>query len=500
MNVLELLKEQVEKNPGRIALIHEDKVCTYGAFWNDVLETAAYLKSKGVGEGDRVLVFVPMSLGFYRLVAALFYIGAVAVVIEDFSNKERFENSVRKSGATIMVSGFKAKWFLKYHSKVIRNIPNKIGLGKIREGLDQLDLFKAKKESPALMTFTTGSTGMPKAVVRTHGLLLEQFNALSNTLGPKEGQVGMVTLPIVVLLQLASGSTTLIETTKPSGNMDVVIRNLLKYNAERIIASPKILLEISKEIVRRALKHCKVKEIITGGGPVYRNTAREIQRAFPEADKKVVYGSTEAEPISEVDMQVILFQENLLEGLPAGEVCEEAEVKIIRISNESYFNTDVSAIELPEGEVGEILVAGSHVNKSYLNGELAVRKNKMYCNNKVWHRTGDAGKLVNGKLYLFGRCERIIHVGNKTVFPFAIEAKLKSVPGIKEAAFIKVDNELILVLETVKKEVEPRVLHGIPFHRIWYTKIPVDKRHATKVDYSTLEKEYRNQMKMVPME
>src|SRR5207247_8700736 len=65
-------------------------------------------------------------------------------------------------------------------------------------------------DTPAIVTFTSGSTGEPKAVVRTHGFLIAQHRALVESLGLAPGEVDLTTLPVFLLANLASGVTSVI--------------------------------------------------------------------------------------------------------------------------------------------------------------------------------------------------------------------------------------------------------------------------------------------------
>jgi olefin beta-lactone synthetase len=77
-NVVDLFFDATTRNPEREAVITEETVITYGELAEKVIKTAAYFQQKGLRKGDRVLVFVPMSIDLYRIVLALFRIGATA--------------------------------------------------------------------------------------------------------------------------------------------------------------------------------------------------------------------------------------------------------------------------------------------------------------------------------------------------------------------------------------------------------------------------------------
>ena len=83
-NISQLFFTAAEKYPQRIAIIYKNKEITFGQLSDEVQRTAAYFTQKGIRKGDRVLVFVPMSINLYRIVLALFSMGTTAVFLDDW--------------------------------------------------------------------------------------------------------------------------------------------------------------------------------------------------------------------------------------------------------------------------------------------------------------------------------------------------------------------------------------------------------------------------------
>src|SRR5262249_4573411 len=109
---------------------------------------------------------------------------------------------------------------LRLFSPAVRRIPVKFVVGWWLPGAvpwsraDRLppreEIHPCPPETPALLTFTSGSTGQPKAAVRTHGFLLAQHRVLEKSLRLAPGEIDLTTMPIVLLANLASGVTSLI--------------------------------------------------------------------------------------------------------------------------------------------------------------------------------------------------------------------------------------------------------------------------------------------------
>ena len=88
MNISELFISAAKSYPNKIAIIDPKGSITYSDLEKEVQKTAAYFQKKGIKRIDRVLVFVPMGIDLYRIVLALFYIGATAVFLDEWVNKK----------------------------------------------------------------------------------------------------------------------------------------------------------------------------------------------------------------------------------------------------------------------------------------------------------------------------------------------------------------------------------------------------------------------------
>ena len=85
-NIVEILFENAEKFPEKVAIIHKNEKITYGNLAKDVKNYAQYFLYKGIGKGDNVLIFVPMTIELYKILSAIFYIGATAVFVDAWAD------------------------------------------------------------------------------------------------------------------------------------------------------------------------------------------------------------------------------------------------------------------------------------------------------------------------------------------------------------------------------------------------------------------------------
>lgn len=501
-NIAGLFYEAASKYPDNIAIIHNAKKISYRDLEKDILKTATYFKAKGIGKGDRVLIFIPMSIDLYRVVLALFSIGAVVVFLDEWVNKKRMELCCSIAQCKGFIGITKAQ-ILRFFSKELRSIPVNLKINshkniELNSKADLIDL--SSPEDTALITFTTGSTGTPKAAKRTHGFLKEQFNALIEKIEPRPEDVDMPVLPIVLLINLGIGTTSVITDYKASKpkkfDPQKVIHEITSNKVNRLTASPFFIKELSKYVVTQKIELSSINKLFTGGAPVFPNEAVLYEKAFPKTTIQIVYGSTEAEPISSVKSSELILETeiSLTKGLLVGVPYHKAEVKIIPITNEEIgINSMSELMECPDNEIGEIIVAGPHVLKEYYNNNKALKRNKIFADEKVYHRTGDSGFInEDGKLYLTGRCSTLFKQNEKYVSPFLWENYFQNINGVETGTVLNKNNFTIAILELNNESQKLKIeetLKRLPIKIdtvIFLKKIPRDPRHNSKIDYEKL--------------
>ena len=490
-NIVEILFENAEKYPDKTAIIHKNEKISYFQLAQDIKIYARYFLSKGIKKGDNVLIFVPMSIELYRILSAIFYIGAAAVFVDAWADKNRLEQALTIVPCKAFIGCPKA-FILKFVSKKIRDVKINIVSGQIKNIQNKNtkeEIQSAALDTTALITFTTGSTGIPKAAKRTHEFLLEQHYVLKKHLNPKENDVDLTSLPIFVLHNLACGITSVIPDFNPQKPAEIqpkkIINDIKKNNVTTSVGSPVFYEKLAKYKEIKGLN-----KIFTGGAPVFPKTAKLLQEKFKNCDVEIVYGSTEAEPISSISANEFLdYKGDIRNGLYAGKKIEEIDLKIIKPSDEAVENFE--NMWLKDGEVGEICVEGKHVLKEYYNSEKAQKLNKILYNGKIWHRTGDAGYLdKDGRLFLMGRVKNRIQKNDKEVYVFPIENSLLEIDGIEIGTVLKIKEKIVLAIETkipkhkLEQELKDR---NFEFDRLVITKIPRDPRHNTKIDYDKLK-------------
>lgn len=504
MNLASLLVERAGMHPERLALADRSGAVTYGELARRVSAGAAELQEMGLKRGQVVLVFQPVSIELYEILLAAFHAGLRVMLADPSAGREFLSHCCHRLMPDAFFGSWKAQC-LKLTVAEMRSVRLSICSGAWFPGAKAWRTESAggppvdvSDDEAALVTFTSGSTGKPKAAVRSHGFLLAQHRALSKALDFAEGEVDLITLPVFVLANLASGLTSVLAATdlaKP-GSPDVaaVAAQCEKFHVTRCAASPAFF----EGFLASSAGVPVFEKAFTGGAPVFPDLLRRLRDALQDACIHSVYGSTEAEPIAHFPADEASEETDSLTrqggGLCAGMTVQEIDLRIIRDQwgtpvgplNEDEF----AALAVEAGLAGEIVVSGDHVLRGYLGG-IGDEETKIHVGGRVWHRTGDAGWMDPlGRVWLLGRCaERM--PGESLCYPFAIECALREAfPEIRMAALDWEGRRTLVVGKKcdLAEAGEIETLAGdFGIERVILVEaIPLDRRHNAKIDYPAL--------------
>ncbi len=523
--------------PARVALIHPGadgwSRVSYGDLAARVRRVAAGLARRGVVRGARVVILVPMSVELYVVLLAVASLGAVAVFVEPAATPREMARAIRVTHPVAFIGVPKAHALrLLFPGSTTTAISIVVGgattarlLGA--ESLARVEADGADAEAPAveltgaapaLLTFSSGSTGTPKGAVRSHAFLGAQHDAMAGLLdaaGRKDGapDVHMSAFAIVLLSTLASGHTAVIPRMgKGVDDIDgaalaAAIRDL---GVTVISGSPAFLAPIvtAAERAPKPGPLADVRRIISGGAPVPVELCEQAGRVLdPGATFLVVYGSTEAEPISRIDAAEVRVQTAAATragaGLCVGRPDPHVRVRLLIPASGQPLVVGpggLDALEVVAGEVGEVVVAGDHVNKRYFRDAAAERATKIVDDRgEIWHRTGDAAyRDPQGRLWLVGRIGDIVRRGDAVYHPSAVEAAARTLPWVARAALVTdAGGGALLVVEPSAWRARGRAgeltrhlaARGVAIDRVELTrKLPVDPRHRAKIDYPAVRR------------
>jgi acyl-CoA synthetase (AMP-forming)/AMP-acid ligase II len=485
MNIAELLSQHATAVPDRNALVdlsgRTPQTLTYGQFERAVSKAASAFSRSGLSPGARVAVLHPINAALYVAIGGMLRAGLVPVICDPGATHDQRNRAFATiSPEAIFASPAGQLYAMSLPALASARLrftsgsfPGTIDIAGAQPGST---IVPRADDEAALITFTSGSTGMPKAIVRSHMLLRAQLDAISGMV-PLTG-VDLATMPVVLLANLASGVTSVISGVdlRRPGTADPrrLVRDIERTNATSIVASPAMLERLAHADLTRLQS---LRRIITGGGPAMPSLMIALQRQLQRAEIISVYGSSEAEPIaclpwssvSDSDLQEMRDGAGLLVGTPVA----GAEVRI---------------------REGEIVVAGRHVVPGYLNG-VGDEEAKLRLDGRTWHRTGDGGYMdARGRLWLTGRVQAIVRDDRGTIEPLRVECAASFEREVKRSALIGVGSRRVLAVEPragmkidlVRLERRLAWAHIDGFRVIH--RLPVERRHNAKIDYPALRR------------
>jgi olefin beta-lactone synthetase len=516
MNIAQVLHDQAAARGTQLAIVDGRESLTFSALNDASADAAAALEDAGLRPDDRALVFCPMSTALYVTLIGMFRLGVTAVFVDPSAGTRHVAACCARLRPRAFAATPRAH-LLRLASRAIRRVPIKLAIGggvpaarpvaatpAQARSIDRPVIQHRDASSPALITFTSGSTGAPKAAVRSHGLLLAQHRALARELELRAGDVDLTTLPMFVLANLASGVTSVIpdgDLRQPAGVDPVrLVQRMRRYGCTRIAASPALLQRIADHLAQ-SQQRLDISRVFTGGGPVFPGLLDALAAVAPGAAIAAVYGSTEAEPIARLRLTEMsdADRDRIRQGrgLPSGHPISSIDLRIVPDTwgtpRGPYSEQEFDSLSLPPNRAGEIVVAGAHVLGGYLDAS-ANGETKISVGDRVWHRTGDAGYLdPSGRLWLLGRCGARIADEQGVTYPFTVEAAASGIPGVRRTAFVLHRRRRVLVVEIDAEEANAAA--SLERHLAWarlddirvVDRVPVDRRHNAKIDYPALE-------------
>jgi olefin beta-lactone synthetase len=521
-NITRYLQAAVQRRPERPALamgLGHDRL-TYGELWDKVDRASTGLARAGLRPGDRVICMVPMSLDLYVILLGVLKAGGVAVFVDPWVGLRQVAAFAAFAEPRAYVGAFKSH-LLRFLQPALRRLPLTITCGTRVGGIPaRLTLKELLSKpgngvirergpsDPALITFTSGSSGTPKGVNRTHGFLRAQHEALRHEFPYADSDVDMSMFPVFALNNLALGISSVIPAIDfqrvAEMNAEAVLDSIEYHRVTTCTGSPPFFERLVEYVESSPSRRPALRRILTGGAPVSNEQLLRFKNALPQTEILVVYGSTEAEPVAHVDCEQRLSGRSATRpahpGFCLGRVAPCVRSRIIRIVKGPVVlpETGWAGIELEDGEIGELVVAGDHVGRDYYRNAKAVAENKIVDpHGTVWHRMGDTVyRDTNGMLWLAGRVHSTIWRAGHPVHAQLLEQaaardKIKQVAavGLPDAAL---GERLVLAVhggETNPVRLKQRLTgEGFPVDEVVVstTPLPVDPRHNSKIDYGRL--------------
>ncbi len=421
MNVAELLERSALWHGERTALIFGDRRWTYRELDAQASSLAGGLSGLGLQPGERVGLHLPNGPEFVLAYYAAQKAGLVPLSLNVTYTAEEIQYIVGDATASAVLTA----------DPVARGLPARSAMPSVRHLLNARELatltgkpvraLGRDRDETAAILYTSATTGRPKGVMLTHANVVSNAHATVHHLRMTPDDRGLCALPmfhcfgqnfILNALVAAGGLLVLQERFAPEAFVEAVARDRITL----FYAVPTMYIVLLA--AGRAHDFASVRLFFSAAAPL----PTDVERRWHEVYGRWIhqgYGLTECSPFASYN------HEHAFRPGAVGTPIENVEMKI----------ADEAGRELPDGELGEILIKGPNVMKGYFANPPATAE----AIRDGWLRSGDIGyRDADGYYFIVDRVKDMINVSGFKVFPREVEEALFRHPAVKEAAVVGV--------------------------------------------------------------
>jgi fengycin family lipopeptide synthetase D len=446
ITISELFEEQVQKTPGNIALVFNDKKFTYKELDEQANRIANEIKQGlNVKPDDIIGILASRSELMIIGILGILKSGAAYLPIDPEYPLERISFMLQDSKAGILLTENNLLSLAEEACRLADTVQNQttfvLDISSPSDSSSKRPALNVTSSNLAYVIYTSGTTGKPKGVMIEHrnlhnlvlGLSAEIYDSTSAPLN-----IALIA-PFVfdasvkqIFYALLNGHCLDIipDDIKTSGRK--LFEFYEKHNIDVTDGTPVHLEILLDEMTPGNIKYLPEKFVIGGQQLMYQTVKKLLDTAGDKFPQLVnVYGPTECCDVStsfNITRKLLLEKDALFNSLPIGRPLNNVQVFIL----------DSDLAQVPVGVEGELYIAGEGLARGYINQPgLTSEKfiNLNYYNNKRVYKTGDIGHYLNdGNIILSGRTDDQVKIRGYRIELNEIENCLRSYNHISSAA------------------------------------------------------------------
>ncbi len=472
-NIASALTEMAATQPDEVAIYYPTsrapdgtwryETITYQALEEEAEAIAAGLHEIGITPGTRAVLMVEPSMEFFALTFALFKAAVVPVMVDPGMGLKNLKTCLEEAKPQAFIGipkAHAARLVLRWGASTIEQTVT-VGrrwlwgghkLEQVRKLGENKDFVapRVRRDDMAAVLFTSGSTGVPKGAVYTHGNFMAQVETIRETYEIEAGTKDLPTFPLFALFDPALGMATVLPEMDFANPGTVNPRNLVEpieqFGIDNMFGSPAVMRKLAKYGRDQQVELPSLQRVISAGAPVPSATLAEVS-AMLSGDAQIYtpYGATESLPVASIGSKEILGETAEAtdegRGVCVGKPVSTIEVEVIEIVDKSLEKWG-NATVLEPGDIGEFVVKGPQVTRRYYNREEATRRAKIADGEEVRHRMGDVGYMdEEGRLWFCGRKSHRVELDDgETLYTVCCEAVFNTHEKVFRTALVGVQS------------------------------------------------------------
>lgn len=449
----ETLILSAERCPDKIAVDTGGKKYSYADLYTAAASAASWLSENGLNRGDRVAIYMDNTWECVVSVFAVLLAGGVFFIINPQAKADKLEYMLNDCKASFLISD---SHLYGCYSSVAGSIPSLKGLlysGAETEnpagvfnytrfsGVKTLDAatFKPRFVIPndlSALIYTSGSTGNPKGVMMRHMNMVFASGSLCEYLRLTENDKIFCTIPLAfdyglyqMIMAIRLGATLVLERSFTYASQTI---NRIKDSGATIFPGvPTIFATLINMHARTPLAFENIRAVTNTAASLPADYTPLLRQIFPKALIFRMYGLTECKRVSYLEPEEVDRKPTSVgKAIPGTEM----------------FLLSPEGKPVAPGEAGILHVRGPHVMAGYWNKPEQSAKmlvdgefpGEQVLNAQDWFVMDNEGFF-----YFKGRSDDIIKTRGEKVSPVEVENAIYSISGIKEAAVVGVDDDML---------------------------------------------------------
>jgi 1-acyl-sn-glycerol-3-phosphate acyltransferase len=465
----EALRWHVDATPDRVHVyLREEsgveRLITYGSLWDDAVSVATALTGRGVERDDTVALMLRTEAPFFSTFFGVLLAGAVPVPIYPPFRADRIEEYahrqsgiLRNAGARILVTFAEAERVASLLRGTVPGLREVVSVDQLDGAAPGRQAVPSSADGPALIQYTSGSTGDPKGVLLTHGNILANIRAIGEAIDIRRDDAAVSWLPLYHDMGLIGAWLGALYFGVPAAILSPLAflarpsRWLWTIHAHRgtISPAPNFAFDLcTRKIPDEELQGLDLscwRLALNGSEAVSAETIEAFSRRFAEygfraAAMTPVYGLAEASvglTMSPLDRppRVDALSRDTFEHAREIHPAPQGDVHPLRfvscghpLRGHEVRVADSTGRALGERVEGHILFRGPSVTSGYFRNPAATKAARV----GDWFDSGDLGYWADRELFITGRRKDMIKRAGRNIAPQDAEEIVGAIEGVRK--------------------------------------------------------------------